>query len=910
MKTHFRFSFRFYLLLIFVTGHLHGMEHVLCRSVEENGYPTFDQVALTGVVSWENSPERRWAGPDIWCNRLQDWKVQDGYLIADAGKEFPCRTAHLMTWQLEGPDSPFEIRTSVRLAGEPGEGSFAGLLVGAGEGRLDYRGAALIHHFPGKGGGILAVLETGGDPVVSFRDMSANTNKAEYPLLEGQQTTNTGNVTLSSEYLLTFRAVPSGKGTYTLTLTLSDINSGKLLKSAVITEIPAGKLKGNIALVSHNGGHPLIHKFRFVKVGGDRIVHHPDHFFGPVAGTLYSVSGHTLKLSAQFTHMGYETFLTVKDADKGTARGGSGRTRFTAILEKEASDGQWNRIDGPKAILGPHYNVLFRSDNWDKSRKANVRVTFKDYDGKVYHYPVVIKADPVEKPEIKVAAFACFGDIGRSPQQSWPQPGENEMIEKRWTPGNVWAPFEKTVDAVNKRDVDMLFFTGDQIYEFKPTPKDWTAEPNEDYLYKWYIWMMSVRELTDHIPAMVQPDDHDVYHGNLWGWSGRINTTGSNNDGGYMRSPAFVNMVHRTQTCHMPDAYDKTPALNNISNYYTHFTWGDVGFAVLEDRKFKTPPAVTNESEQELLGSAQIQMLREWGNDWKDQQFKVIVSQTVYASMSTDFDGNLRADTDSDGFPKVRRDEFLDIVRRYGAFIISGDQHLASFARLGIEEPSDAVYQFTVPAVGNIFWRWFYPTVPGKDRAPGAPGYTGEFIDGFGNYFRMIAAANPEREALLGDKLHQRYLVTTGEMEKGIGDEKRTCRGEGYGIVRFNKNTRQITAECWPDEATPEKGGRQFEGWPVSISWEDLDGRKPVAWLPQLRILGTNNAVIQIIDQKTGKMVKSTRIKGTAYSPGVFTTDGTYTVRVGIPERENSWKEITGLKPGTEKDSDVLKIKL
>ena len=209
----------------------------------------------------------------------------------------------------------------------------------------------------------------------------------------------------------------------------------------------------------------------------------------------------------------------------------------------------------------------------------------------------------------------------------------------------------------------------------------------------------------------------------------------------------------------------------------------------------------------------------------------------------------------------------MHLFRRCGAFVLSGDQHLSTYGRLGIQAPSDAVYEFAVPAMGNIFWRWFYPKTPGEDRQPGDPDYTGEFVDGQGNYFRMIAVANPERRSLLSQRLRQRYLIPEEEARSGLGDETRTSRGDGYGVVRFNKRERTVTVECWPYDAHLDNGGKPFEGWPATIGFDDLDGRKPVAWLPNLDLRDSPGAVVQIVDESTGETVKVTRASGASHSP-------------------------------------------
>ena len=867
--------------------------------------------SLTEVISWDNVRERKWAGPDFWCNRLQDWVVKDDYLRAETIGDEPCRTAHLLTWSLTEKRGPFTLQTKIRMEGYLAAGSFTGFLIGAGAGMLDYRGASLIHHFPGKGGGILAVLDTEKEPKLSFRDMSANTNKAEYPLLDRQKSDVKNPIVLNKEFVLILEGTPGKKGKYDLKLVLKDADNEEILAINEINHLDERLLIGNIALVSHAAASPIVHMFGNLAIGGERIQNFPNRTFGPVVGTLYSVSDDVLKLSAQFVHLGYETFLLEKfnkDVDYYDFSLRKKRKCYVASLEKKLEDGNWETISGPLSIVGPHYNVLFRIENWDSNKAIELRVVFRDFDETEYYYTTHVTANPVEKPVLSVAGFTGMGAIGRSPYLTGPKQEEGEVVIGRWSPANVWTPFAQTIEAVKKQDVDLLFFTGDQVYENKPSPKDWTINPAEDYLYKWFVWLWSFRELTNHLPTIVQPDDHDVYHGNLWGWSGKLNTTGDFDDGGYERSPFFVNLVHRTQSVHLPDAWCQGDALNEITNYYTRFNWGGVGFAVLEDRKYKTPPQIEDPGEQLLLGAGQMNMLEDWQYDWKDQQFKCVVSQTVYASMHTDWNGKIFADKDSNGFPKVRRDEFLNIVRSYGAFILSGDQHLGTFARLGIEQPSDAVYQFAVPALGNYFWRWFYPEDAGNDREPGAPNQTGEFIDGFGNYFRIIAVANPEERSLMDQKLRQRYMITKEEAENGLGDTKRTCLGDGYGITRFDKEKRTITVENWPHDADPTSDS-QFEEWPVTIQYEALDGRKPVAWLPELKIKGGDNAVVLIIDEQKNEVVKSTRISGNSYYPPVFKNNGTFKVKVGIPEKD-VWWEIEGLTPTVERGKSSIEVVL
>jgi alkaline phosphatase D len=846
-----------------------------------------DDVSLTLMANWTDLPERHWAGPTIWTNRLQDWVVRGGSLICEPVNNAECRTAHLLTHQLSGKNEAFQLEVIIAMEKGSEEGGFAGFLIGAGEGHLDYRAASLVHDMPGKYGGILTVIETSEDGGLAFRDMSTPEDKRDYPYIPSQKTLTKESIRLYYHgMMLNLEGLPERDGFYRLRLSAWALHSGELLGAQEIFQVPASRLIGNVALVSHSDGKSVQHAFEGFKLGGGKFQMDESHSFGPIAGALYSISGSTLKLGAQFVHLG-------EAVDKD-------RQRLTAQLEVRSKKNpeKWILVDGPKAVSVPDYHILFRDDSWDSSAEHEARIIFQDARDEAFTYGMTIKRDPVDKPVVSLAGFTGMGAMGRTVAQAGPDAEEGDVIVGRWTPANVWMPYAQAVQAVNKQNVDILFFTGDQIYEGKPTPVDGSRMPVEDYLYKWLIWHWSFQELTRHIPAICQPDDHDVYHGNIWGWGGKLDLTNNVNDGGYRCSPYFVNMVHRTQTSHNPDAYDPIPLESGITNYYCGFTFGGIGFAVLEDRKFKTPPNIVDPDEQVMLGEHQEEFLRKWGEDWTGQKFKAVVSQTGYAAMHVNFEGKMSKDPDSGGFPKVRRDDALRLFRRCSALVLCGDQHLSTMTRLGIDKPSDAVYQFCVPALANIFWRWFYPNEPGADRKPGEPEYLGEFVDAWGNFLRMIAVANPERHELLGQKLRQRYVITEEEAKSGKGDNLRTCLGDGYGVVRFNKNDHTITVECWPHDVDPEMGGKQFAGWPIILSLEELDGRKPEAWLPDLNIECYNDPVVQIIEQESGEIIKITRTKDGFYRPGVFDSGLT------------GWYEIRDLKPDTQPGKISIKVKL
>ena len=162
---------------------------------------------------------------------------------------------------------------------------------------------------------------------------------------------------------------------------------------------------------------------------------------------------------------------------------------------------------------------------------------------------------------------------------------------------------------------------------------------------------------------MAIPDDHDVYHGNIWGAGGiaapkaEINYE-AQDGGGYKMPASWVNMVQRTQTSHLPDPYDPTPVEQDIGVYYCNLNYAGVSFAILEDRKFKSAPkgllpegqiengwpqnrdfdakTQADHPEAKLLGDRQLAFLQDWAGDWSDSVWmKVVLSQTIFANVAT-----------------------------------------------------------------------------------------------------------------------------------------------------------------------------------------------------------------------------------------------------------------------------------
>ena len=666
-----------------------------------------------------------------------------------------------------------------------------------------------------------------------------------------------------------FTVSVSGDG-HSLSLKITDDKG----KSPEIIRCDADSLKGLVALATNlKPGNESPGKSTFwfdsLELSGSKVTERPDNAFGPVLWTMYTLNKGKVKLEAFLPPIG-------KDDNQ----------EVNLQLNK---DGQWETVK-TEAIEPDSRAAIFIMDKWDSSKDVGFRVEYtekgKDGTGKESYYLGTIRRDPVDRP-LKVAG----------------------MTGQNWN-GYPYSPLIINMTYLNP---DLLFFSGDQIYEENggyPIIRKPVERSMVNYLGKYYMFGWAFGNLMRDRPTVCCPDDHDIDQGNIWGEGGKpmTDTLELGSVGGFIQPTRMINMINRIQGGNLPDPYDPTPIDDGMSVWYTDFTYGRVSFALVSDRIFKsgpeniafwkgrkdhlTIPASPSKLEKpglKLLGDRQIKFLKDWITDWYGADMKVLLSQTIFANVATNHGPKmeyLRGDLDSGGWPKNGRDKAIKIMRKGFVFHIAGDQHTASLVQYGLDNYKDADWCFCVPAVSTGYPRAFLPDELGwkvKERPDHGLPNTGEYEDAFGNKNFIYAYGNPDKQL----NWKNRYI----QADK---------RGSGFGLVTLDQKSRDIKIDCWKFMANakyPHKND-QIPGWPVTINQMDNYGRKAVAYLPEIKV-NKPNQVIQVINNK-GELVYVVRMKEDSFKPKVF-QKGIYSIIVG---EGNSKKEIKGIS--TESKNPVL----
>ncbi len=738
----------------------------------------------TRIDDWEQSHDRVFLGGGFWANPMEDWRVKDGWAACQTGGGG--RNIHSLLYELADPTKPFTMSVEVGRPEDMTSDGGAGLLVGIQSDIDDHRANCFSN------GGLRAGVK-------------------DDRMMLGKETAKlTGPVT--GRMLLMLVGKPTGDHV-DLTLTVADPESGKML-GTMTAAVPADKLKGNIALASqftfgpkgrpNNAGY----RFRDWQLSGEAFTQHPDRAFGPIMWSMYSLSdnrdddGFVMKLTALLGPMGEKDEKTVGLQVK---RSGEWEQIATAELDTDA------------------WTATFRVPNWDASKATPYRIVYSTPSRGAKQQPKrsewagTIRANPT-KP-LRIGALTCQNAVG--------------------------FPYKPVSDNLVNLDPDLLYFSGDQLYEAHGgfgvirNPAD-PAILN--YLRKFYMFGWSFREAMANAPTICLPDDHDVFHGNIWGEAGEPLLKGStSSSGGYIQPAKMVNVVHKTNCSHHPDFASPQPVKQDISVYYGDMVYGNVGFAIIADRQWKSgpeksgnkggridhvkdpnlDPQIFDKPGLVLLGERQEEFLEKWASDWRGHTMKVVLSQTVFAGVATHhggYDGYLVADLDSGAWPQTPRNRAIDIMRPAMPLHICGDQHLASAVQYGVEKQRDSNWAFCTPAISVGYQRWWRPDevgMPHNNRpAHGLPN-TGEYIDGMGNKVYVYATANPGQN-----------------FRAGGGDRYDFAhrKNSGFGLVTIDTEAKTYKLECYKFliDATDGKASNQFPGWPLTIHQTENKGENRI----------------------------------------------------------------------------------
>ncbi|MCR9292338.1 MAG: alkaline phosphatase D family protein [bacterium] len=717
---------------------------------------------------WDKTHDRVWLGGNYWANPMEDWRIVDG--AAECQTSGGGRNVHLLTHQLSDPTAGFEMSVVIRRVEVKAQDGGAGFRIGVRSELNEHRSNVFAS------GGIVAGLREG-------------------QLLLGQQSSATGLDASTSDVTLKLKADASGDQVR-LTLEASDATTSESISAA----FPAERLLGNVAIVNNFDpklakGQGARYRFTDWQVSGAGFQVSPEHRFGPILWSMYSLSdsrsdeGFVMKISALTGPLGekdnHEVELQVQ-------RDSSWESLGSAVLDTDA------------------WTATFRIPNWDASRETPYRLVYREWhrDGSQTEtdWSGKIRANPAGRP-VRMAALTCQNDYG--------------------------FPYEPVAENIRKLDPDLIFFSGDQLYEGHGG-FGLIREPAKpailNYLRKYYQFGWSFRHAIRNAPTLCIPDDHDVFQGNIWGEGGAAMQDidqGTSSKGGYREPARMVNVVHKTNCGHHPDFFDPTPVKQGISVYYGDMVYGNVGFAIIADRQFKSGPERvetgsgradhvldpdfdTSKLDQPglvLLGERQEEFLRQWVDDWRGHEMKVLLSETVFAGVATHhggYDGYLKADLDSGGWPQTARNNAIRIMREGMPLHINGDQHLASLVQYGVDQQRDSCWSFCTPAIAAGYPRWWRPDevdMPHQNRPRHGLPNTGEYLDGFDNKVYVYAVGNPQvgRHPNRYEKAHE--------------------KGSGFGFVTIDTVAKTYFIESFRFlvDATSGQADNQFPGWPVTI---------------------------------------------------------------------------------------------
>ncbi|MGC6427138.1 MAG: alkaline phosphatase D family protein [Akkermansiaceae bacterium] len=755
---------------------------------------------------------------ELWSNPLEDWELNDGGIQnthSGGNRNVICLTAELDP-EAESFTSTVAItRLSKELKGK----GYVGFQLGVLGAQDDFRESAIygvglplgLNH----DGRLFIGTPEPNAPKVPLTDQAINLRISGQRKVDGTFTLTliAGRGTQSLGELTLDKVHPSWvKGLLALTASSAQARMIDPSKERAPTAyrgpgFGSASSPKEVRLLPHpqKGGGDFRFRFTNWLLSGPAVKAHPQRSFGPIWWTTHTVDDENdLRLLAQL-------------APILPSNAGASRPRLILDIDDQSFEGTIDPIS---------YTALFQVPFGKKNRNRPYKVRFLN-GAETSEYTGVIQKIPGEFTPLKVASLSCNDSTG--------------------------FPHARLEANVRAHLPHVITFHGDQIYEGiggyghiisqKPS-----LRANLSYLRKYAMHGWTWRDILASTPSITIPDDHDVMHGNIWGCAGKAadmtqkGTDGKQDSGGYKMSVEFVNMVHRTQCGNLPIPQNQFTCESGITTYFTSWKYGNLDFAILADRQFKSAPRpllpdaqITNGWPQnlqwnaktdalvegaELLGPQQEAFLAKWAG--QRSVFKVVISQSPFLAPQTlpkDIhhdkhvpslpvyregeyapDDEPKPDFDTNGWPQDKQKVALKLLKKANAIHIVGDQHLGTTGQYGIESYDDGTWWIASPAIANVWPRRWMPSAAPVNPKPEWPRHLGGFEDGFGNKFTLHAVANPwdiDREpARLFD------------------------RAVGYAITTYDPATGNVTLANWPYTSGPQHQGedaKPYPGWPVTV---------------------------------------------------------------------------------------------
>ena len=192
-------------------------------------------------------------------------------------------------------------------------------------------------------------------------------------------------------------------------------------------------------------------------------------------------------------HLGKMKLLVHLDWDPAVPMEGDAPAVNLFLRENESE--AWEPA-GAESVHSLTATALFELESWPRHTRKLFKVTTGDstWEG-------VFRAEPEDGSVLKLAGLSCHKDIG-------------------------W-PWEEAIEELIAHDPDLVFFSGDQIYEndygspmFRAMTPDEVPRGMKNYLEKYRKFGEAFRELMRDRPTIMITDDHDVFANDLWGRGG------------------------------------------------------------------------------------------------------------------------------------------------------------------------------------------------------------------------------------------------------------------------------------------------------------------------------------------------------------------------------------------------------